>query len=179
MRYITEITRKAHSLMLRFLLAGSDTLHPRSRRMFSSDPLLWIRSHGIRRYAIPVLSVATALVIARWPPLHLEAAPASLFFCAVMLSAWFGGFSGGLLATALATLVFDYYFLHPIHSLVVEPGEVPRLIAFAGSAIIIGSLSAAQRSTTESLRVARDDLLGTVQELQNTNEALQAESRER
>jgi hypothetical protein len=30
--------------------------------------------------------------------LHLEAAPVSLFLCAVMLSAWFGGVGPGLLA---------------------------------------------------------------------------------
>jgi len=47
------------------------------------------------------------------------------------------------------------------------------------SALFVGSLSAAQRSATESLRRARDDLKGTVQELQKTNNALDAESYER
>jgi PAS domain S-box-containing protein len=47
------------------------------------------------------------------------------------------------------------------------------------SAVFVGSLSVAQRRATESLRSARDDLKVTVRELQNTNEALQAESRER
>jgi C4-dicarboxylate-specific signal transduction histidine kinase len=47
------------------------------------------------------------------------------------------------------------------------------------SALFVGSLSAAQRSVTESLRRARDELKGTVKELQCTNEALEAESRER
>jgi PAS domain S-box-containing protein len=179
MRGINQMIRKAHYLMLRFLLAGSDTLYPGSKSMSRSGPLLWTRSHGIRKYAIAILSVTAALILARWPPLHLEAAPASLFFCAVMVSAWFGGFRAGLLATVLATLAFDYYFLPPVHSLAARPEEIPRLIVFAGSAFVIGSLSAAQRSATESLRVARDDLIGTVRELQKTNEALQAESRER
>jgi C4-dicarboxylate-specific signal transduction histidine kinase len=47
------------------------------------------------------------------------------------------------------------------------------------SALFVGSLGAAQRSATESLRRARDDLRGTVQELQRSNEALQTESLER
>jgi C4-dicarboxylate-specific signal transduction histidine kinase len=47
------------------------------------------------------------------------------------------------------------------------------------SALFVGSLTAAQRSATESLRLTRDDLKGKVQELQRSNEALQAESRER
>jgi PAS domain S-box-containing protein len=179
MRHITQIIRKAHSLVLRFLLAGSDTLHTRSRNMSTPDLFLWARSHGIRKYAIAVLSVTAALILPRWPPLHLEAAPASLFYCAVMLGGWFGGFGPGYLATALSTLAFYYYFLPPIHSLAAKPEEIPRLIVFAGASFIVATLSAAQRSATESLRIARDDLIGTVQELQKTNEALRAESIER
>jgi PAS domain S-box-containing protein len=176
MPYITEIIGKGHSLMLRFLLAGSHTLHPRSSSMSRSDPLLWTRSHGILKYAIAILALATALILVQWPPLHLEAAPASLLFCAVMVSAWFGGFRAGLVATVLASLAFDYYFLSPIHSLSAKPGEIPRLIVFAGSAFVIGSLSAAQRSATESLRAARDHLIETVDALQKTNDALRAET---
>jgi PAS domain S-box-containing protein len=147
--------------------------------MSRSDSFLWTGSHGIRKYAIAVLSVTAALILPRWPPLHLEAAPASLFYCAVMLGGWFGGFGPGYLATALSTLAFYYYFLPPMHSLAAKPEEIPRLIVFAGASFIVATLSAAQRSATESLRVARNELLGTVHELQRTNEALQAESRER
>jgi C4-dicarboxylate-specific signal transduction histidine kinase len=44
---------------------------------------------------------------------------------------------------------------------------------------MVGLLSAAQRSTTESLRLARDDLAAKVQELKSVNEALHAENAER
>jgi len=96
-----------------------------------------------------------------------------------MLSAWFGGIGPGLVATTLSALAFNYYFLPPIHSLGAKPEEIPRLVVFMMSALFVGSLSVAQRSATESLRRARDDLKVTVQELQSTNEALQAESLER
>jgi C4-dicarboxylate-specific signal transduction histidine kinase len=52
-------------------------------------------------------------------------------------------------------------------------------VIFLVSVLFVGSLSAAQRSATESLRSARDDLKGTVDALQSTNEALQAEIYER
>jgi PAS domain S-box-containing protein len=123
--------------------------------------------------------VGAALIISRLPAIHLQDAPVSLFLCAVILSAWFGGVGPGLLATALSALAFNYYFLPPIHSLGPKPDEIPRLVIFTVSALFVGSLSAAQRIAMESLRRARDDLRATVQELQNTNEALQAESRER
>jgi C4-dicarboxylate-specific signal transduction histidine kinase len=147
--------------------------------MSSSNPLLWAKPSGIWSYGIAVLSVAAALIVSRWPPVHLQEAPVSLFLCAVILSAWFGGVGPGLLATALSALAFYYYFLPPIYSLGPKPGEIPRLVLFTVSALFVGSLSAAQRSATESLRRARDDLRGTVQELQRSNEALQTESLER
>jgi C4-dicarboxylate-specific signal transduction histidine kinase len=144
-----------------------------------SNPLLWVKPPGIWGYGIAVLSAAAALIVSRLPAIHLQDAPVSLFLCAVMLSAWFGGVGPGLFATALSALAFNYYFLPPIHSLGPKPDEIPRLVIFVVSALFVGTLSAAQRSATESLRRARDDLRATVQELQNTNEALQAESLER
>ena len=147
--------------------------------MLRSNPLLWPKPSGIWSYGIAILSVAAALTISRWPTLHLQDAPVSLFLCAVMLGAWFGGIGPGLLATFLSAAAFNYYFLPPIHSLGVKPEEIPRLAIFIVSALFVGSLSIAQRSATESLRRARDDLRGTVQELQRSNEALQTESLER
>jgi C4-dicarboxylate-specific signal transduction histidine kinase len=147
--------------------------------MASSNPLLWLKPPAIWSYGIAGLSVAAALIISRWPVLHLQDAPVSIFLCAAILSAWFGGVGPGLLAAALSALAFYYYFLPPIYSLDAKPGEIPRLVIFMVSALFVGSLSAAQRSATESLRRARDDLKGTVQEVQRTNEALQAESLER
>src|SRR6267154_5950208 len=138
--------------------------------MLRSNPLLWPKPSGIWNYGIAVLSVAAALIISQWQPLHLEAAPVSLFLCAVILSAWFGGVGPGLLATALSALAFNYYFLPPIYSLGPKPEEIPRLVIFTVSALFVGLLSAAQRNATESLRRARDDLRGTVQKLQKSNE---------
>jgi len=70
------------------------------------NPLLWPKARAIWGYGIAVLSVAAALIISQWPLLHLETAPVSLFFCAVMITAWFGGVGPGLLATTLSSLVF-------------------------------------------------------------------------
>ena len=143
------------------------------------NPLMWPKPPVIWGYGIAVLSVLAALVISRWPAFHLETAPVSLFLCAAMFSAWSGGVGPGLLATVLSCLVFRYYFLQPLYSLAVSSEEIPRFVIFAASAIVAGTLSAAQRSATESLRRARDYQAETVKELQRTNEALQAESRER
>jgi C4-dicarboxylate-specific signal transduction histidine kinase len=129
-------------------------------------------------YGVAVLSVTAALVIGRLLDIYLVTAPVSLFLCAIMFSAWFGGVKPGLLAAALSLLAFKYYFANPLYSLAVEIKEVPRLIIFALSALFVGALSAAQRRATESLRDARDDLSRTVQELRRSNETLQTEMAE-
>ncbi len=128
--------------------------------------------HVIRRYVIAVLSVSLALLIAHWPVIHLEFAPVSLFFCAVMVSAWFGGAGPGILATVLSSLAFYYNFLPPVDSFVAKPGQLARFIVFILSAVLVGSLSVAQRKAAESLRRTRDDLRDTVQKLMETNERL-------
>jgi signal transduction histidine kinase len=136
----------------------------------------------ILSYGVAVLSVTAALIIALWMrmELGLESTPiVSLFLCAVMFSAWFGGVGAGLLAYALSLLVFVYCFITPIYSLSVDIKEIPRLVVFTLSALFVGLLSAAQRSAAESLGRARDVLEGTVQELKQTNESLQAKNAER
>src|SRR5580700_9724485 len=164
---------------VKILVGCSDTPQGRSRRMPRLNPLLWPKPPVIWSYGIAVLSVLAATVISLWPPVHLQGATASLFLCAVLLSARFGGSGPGLLATALSELAFDYYFISPIHSLAAKPEEIPRFAMFVATALFVELVSAAQRSATESLRRARDDLKGTVQELQSTNKALEATSRER
>jgi PAS domain S-box-containing protein len=147
--------------------------------MLRSNPFLWPKPPAIWGYGIAVVSVAAVLTLSQLPAVHLQDAPVSLFLCAVILTAWFGGIGPGLLATALSALAFNYYFLPPIHSLTLKTDEIPRLVIFTVSALFVGTLSAAGRNAMESLMRARDDLKVTVDELQHTNEALQAESRER
>ncbi len=147
--------------------------------MSRADPVIQRRAVVIERYGIAVLSVAAALGLARWPTLGLETAPVSVFLCAVMFSAWFGGVGPGLIAILLSFLAFDYYFVLPVYAFRPLRMEIPRLVAFALSALFVGSLSAAQKRATESLRSARDELKGTVEKLEKTNEALKTESTER
>ena len=77
--------------------------------MQGPGPLSRHTQASIRSYAVAVLAPAVALGIARWPIVHLESAPVSLFLCAVMLSAWLGGVGPGLLATVLSAAAFAYY----------------------------------------------------------------------
>ena len=138
--------------------------------MSSTDAVFGKRA--IRGYAIAVLSVCAALLFSRWPLFHLESAPVSLFLCAVMLSAWFGGAGPGLLSLLLSALGFYYSFLPPVDTFAAKPDQGARFLVFLVSAFFVGALSAAQRRAMESLRQARDDLRETVKELERTNQSL-------
>ena len=140
--------------------------------MARSKPGWWSSPPETLRYAVAVVSVASALASALWLQDHLVGAPVPLFLCAVMLSAWFGGLRAGLLASGLSLLAFDYYFVAPIDSLAVDIEELPRLVLVAASILFVCLLTATQHSTTELLGRARDDLADTVRELKRINEAL-------
>ena len=153
-----------------------------SARRKASVGLWWSRPPVSLRYGVAVLSIVATLIGLWWVDTVFHAAPhVSMFLCAVMFSAWFGGVRPGLLAIALALLAFKYYFLPPTHSWNVETAQLPRLLVFALSALFVGSLSAAQRSATESLRRARDDqqkineeLRGEILERRHAEDALRA-----
>jgi signal transduction histidine kinase len=110
------------------------------------------------KYAVAVLSVFTAVVVARVLEIRLVSAPASLFLCAVMFGAWFGGIGPGVVSFVLAHLAFIYYFVTPTHTLVVEMEEVPRILIFSVSAAFVIALSVAQRSATEALQRTNETL---------------------
>src|SRR5271167_267629 len=139
---------------------------------------LWAKPSWIWRYGFAFLSATSAVIISRWLTPHIGF-PGTLFLCVVMLSGWFGGVGPGLFATTISALAFHYTFLHSRYSLGPKPPEIPRLFMYIISNLLIGLLSAAQRNVKESLRRARDDLERTVHDLQTTNQALHAESRER
>ena len=133
----------------------------------------------ILRYVVAILAVTTALIINRLLNINLVGAPAMLFLCSIMFSAWFGGAKPALLATPLAVMAFAYYFVTPYNSWVIDVREIPRLLLFVMSAVFVISLSTAQKRAAEALRRARDFLEGTVDELKRTNQALRTENTER
>ena len=140
----------------------------------------WSNPSGRWRYAVAVVSVALATVLA-WVLEHFwQSTPyVSLFLCAIMFSAWSGGFRAGLLATGMSALAFDYFFLQPTHTLLVDLNELPRLFLFAAAALVVALFCASQRSAAQSLMRARDELAEKVKELSRLNQALQTEMSER
>jgi C4-dicarboxylate-specific signal transduction histidine kinase len=107
----------------------------------------------------------------------------TFFFCAVMISSWYGGLWPGLLSALLSWLALDYYFIPPLYSLGISPEEVPDMLAFIATALFISWLNSDQRKVKSSLRQARDELDAKVRErtadLNQANLLLRSEIAER
>jgi PAS domain S-box-containing protein len=132
-------------------------------------------------YGIAFLSVAAALIIllVATPKLFDDGSYVSLFLCAVILSSWFGGVRAGLLAVVLSLVAFDYFFLSPFHSFLMEADEIPRLLFLLVPAIFVVWLTARQKKIIKLYRRTRDVLEWTVQKLDQSNTSLRKENEER
>jgi C4-dicarboxylate-specific signal transduction histidine kinase len=135
------------------------------------------------RYAIAVASVALALSLASLLSRRADPSHFTLFFAAVMMSAWYGGLGAGLLATILSALSLDYFFISRNYSLVITWSAFLRLGVFVLVASLTSSLTAARRRAEEALRKAHAELEKRVEErtaeLAEANKSLRAEIVER
>lgn len=148
--------------------------------MPKSAPLWWTNPPSVLRYGVTVVAVALAVIFGIFFEQTWHATPyVSLLLCAVIYSAWFGGFRAGFLAITLSALAFAYFFLSPRYSLAVNSNEVPRIVLYVLSAVAVALLGAVQRSSSQLLREARDKLAAKVAELHRINDALNHENVER
>jgi PAS domain S-box-containing protein len=81
------------------------------------------------------------------------------FFAAVAVSAGSGGLWYGVLATLLSALVYDYFFLYPIHSLTVAGSDMPLLVLFIVVAALINGLGERLRAGTRAADARFHDLV--------------------
>jgi C4-dicarboxylate-specific signal transduction histidine kinase len=148
--------------------------------MTTSSPALLPSPAAIVAYAAAILSVGMAAAASMVLDSYLHAMPyVSLFLCAVMFVAWFGGLGPSVVAASLATLLFAFYFVAPAQSFKMAASDALRVGLFAMTAICVVSISAAQRRAAALLLHARDQLQAAVQELARLNGALQAENAQR
>jgi len=135
------------------------------------------------RYGIALASVAAALWLASLLPARADPSHFTLFFAAVMITAWYGGLGPGLLATVLSALSLDYYFLAPIHSIMIDWRAFLRLSVFTVIALITSYLTTARRRAEDALNKAHAELEERVRErtveLAKANESLRGEIAER
>jgi signal transduction histidine kinase len=74
------------------------------------------RRSTVARYGVACIAVGAALLVRlAISPLVFGDTPFLLFFGAVLVAAWYGGLGPGIVATVLADLCADYFFLAPVY----------------------------------------------------------------
>jgi PAS domain S-box-containing protein len=120
-------------------------------------PLLRIQPSRapILRYGVAVLSTTLALIPALLLP-NIAESRLAVFAVAVMVSAWYGGWKPGLVATAFALTVSAYFSFTTEQTAAQFRSTMIRLSLFVILAILICWLNAALRSAQE--RLARSEM---------------------
>jgi signal transduction histidine kinase len=130
-----------------------------------SPPALQRAAFG---YALAVFSVAVALGVALLMERYdFRGVEFPLLLFAVALTVWYADVGPGILSVALSSLVFNYFFTEPLHSLYVTRSELPYYIVFLLFASLVAFFAAVRR------RVERD-LLQSRSELEASNKELEA-----
>src|SRR6202020_1177253 len=105
----------------------------------------------ILRYGVAVLSTTLALIPALLLP-NITESRLAVFAVAVMVSAWYGGWKPGLVATSFALTVSAYFSFSSEQTPAQFRSTMLRLALFVVLAALICWFNAALRSAQESLR---------------------------
>ena len=111
----------------------------------------------LRRYGLPLLAVTVAFLLQlALDPLLGGESPFLIFFAAILISSWYGGIISGVLATVVAALLIDFFFLTPTHSFWGhEADQNLRLGIFLVEGMVISALSEVGRRSRERERQQR------------------------
>jgi signal transduction histidine kinase len=74
-------------------------------------------------------------------PILGAVAPLQMFSLAVVLSAWYGGFGPGILATLASDVLGDYFFIEPLHSFQINSHNLSQQAELAIFLVIGASIS--------------------------------------
>lgn len=106
-------------------------------------------------YGVAVLTVVVALLLTLLLQPLMGPLVFPFFYAAVAISAWYGGMVPGLLAAILSTLVTNFFFLEPLHSLgVTSTSLVVRLGVFLLVTFLISSLNSELHTAKQRLEMS-------------------------
>ncbi len=115
---------------------------------------------GVRGYLLAIAGMATSTGL-RWllRNVLVPATPFTLYYPAIMLSAWYGGLGPGLFATALSLIAAERIFVPPYGSLrLITVPEMIELGLFAFAGVMISVFSEALHRAWRRAETAQQDL---------------------
>jgi PAS domain S-box-containing protein len=116
------------------------------------------RSAG-QRYALAVFCVSTALGASLFLGRHdVARVEFPLFMFGIAITVWYAGIGPAVLAVALSSLAFDYYFTQPALSFVITREDLPHFIVFVLFASLLSWFSTIRHRVERDLLLSRDEL---------------------
>jgi PAS domain S-box-containing protein len=114
---------------------------------------------AILRYGLAAGSVALALGLALLlERYNFRGVEFPLFLFAIAVSVWYAGLWPGVLAVALSSLAFNYFFTEPRYTFYVSRIDLPYYVAFILFASLLAWFSTIRRRVEQQLRHSRDEL---------------------
>ncbi|HEY9601288.1 MAG TPA: DUF4118 domain-containing protein, partial [Allocoleopsis sp.] len=150
-----------------YLASSLGKVHPQSHSHTTKNEMVTATRSQRQCYGIAVLAVVLAMLLMLLvnPWVTMSESPFLMFFGAVMVSAWYGGMSAGLLSTFSSALLSTYFFIEPTHSLKFDFSDSVRLSLFVLEGILISTLCEALHTTNRRLEAS-------VRKFQASEEAL-------
>lgn len=117
------------------------------------------------RYGLAVVSVAASLGTALLLGQHgIQGVEFPLFLFAIAITVWYAGPRPAVLALALSSLAFDYFYTDPPRSFAVTSRDLPYLVVFVLFASLLTWFSTVRHRVERDLVQSRDALAREVVE---------------
>jgi PAS domain S-box-containing protein len=127
--------------------------------MAERKPVISKATPAILRYSLAVGSVAlSALAAFLLDRYQFRGVEYPLFLFAIAVTVWYGGVGPAILAVALSSVSFDYFFTEPRFSFYVARTDVPYYLIFILFALLLTWFSAVRRRVEQQLLESRDRL---------------------
>lgn len=146
--------------LLRFVVLLASLVPFRTAPQSSHRPVGSSFKHKAIRYVLAVfIAVASLYLRSLLTPLLGESNPYLTAWLAVVVSSWYCGLGPAIVGSAVCVLGIDYFFLSPLHSLLIETrSEVYGIFCFLIFAAAIIVLGESNRRTALSRKRAEAEL---------------------
>ena len=116
------------------------------------------------RYGVAIVATLIAILISHFFHDLFDATPSVLYLAVIVISAWYGGFGPGALATLAGAVAILYFFLNPHYSFsITELRTAFQIVVFIAIGLMTSYLSGARLRAEEGLRQSRDQLAAVLQ----------------